>query len=401
MIIMRLMTMKKIKILMVSVLLCLCATPITYAIDQNQEPMTHENQDLTPQSESAYLMEYTSGSAIYAKEEHKRLYPASMTKMMGLLIIFEYINSQKLKWEDEVIASEYASSMGGSQVFLEPNEVMSVKDMVKSICIASANDAMVAMAEKIAGTHEGFVKMMNDKAKALQLQNTNFTNATGLHDANHYTSAYDIAQIAKALIDEGKQELLDITSTYDSYIRENSKQKFWLVNTNKLLKQYAGVDGLKTGFTQEAKSCITVTAKKNGLRLIAVNMKAPDSKIRNQEIKSMLDYGFSQYESSIYLEAGNIIESLQMENAKPSKVDLYLKEDMLYVHMKGKKGNEVERKIEFQKTQLPYVENEVIAKLKVKMDDGSYMESDLIVKEQVEPLNLFDIFLKTIKSFIA
>ncbi len=223
---------------------------------------------------------------------------------------------------------------------------MSVRDMIKSICIASANDAMVAMAEKVGGTHEGFVKMMNDKAQELSLSDTHFVNATGLHDPEHYTSAYDMALIAQALIQEGGKELLEITSTYDAYIRENSENKFWLVNTNKLLKQYPGVDGLKTGFTQEAMSCITVTAQKNNLRLIGVVMGEPTSKQRNAEMKTMLDYGFSQFEQGILFPAGTVVETKTIDNGKPNQVNLITKSDLTYVYPKGSAPKEKDRQIE-------------------------------------------------------
>ena len=208
-------------------------------------------------------------------------------------------------------------------MFLEPGESMSVRDMVKSICIASANDAMVAMAEKVGGSNDHFVAMMNDKAKELKLSNSHFMNATGLHDPEHYTCAKDMSIIARALIAEGGEELLRITSTYDAYIRENTDKKFWLVNTNKLLKQYEGVDGLKTGFTTEAMSCITVTAKKKDLRLVAVAMGEPSSKQRNAEIKQMLDYGFSQYAQGLLYPKGTKLKTYTMEKRQSPPVSIW------------------------------------------------------------------------------
>lgn len=291
------MQMKKLIVLCLSICLCMGLLPqqIHAQDDKTKQEPAQNAQDLAPSAKAAYLVENTTGKVIYAKHETDKLYPASMTKMMGLLLIFEALHDKKISWDESVSASEYAASMGGSQVFLEPGESMSVRDMVKSICIASANDAMVAMAEKVGGSNDHFVAMMNDKAKELKLSNSHFMNATGLHDPEHYTCAKDMSIIARALIAEGGEELLRITSTYDAYIRENTDKKFWLVNTNKLLKQYEGVDGLKTGFTTEAMSCITVTAKKKDLRLVAVAMGEPSSKQRNAEIKQMLDYGFSQY----------------------------------------------------------------------------------------------------------
>lgn len=378
------------------------------AIHVNAETKTPEateeksgnGADLAKNAKAAYLMEYTSGKVIYAKNEDEKLYPASMTKMMGLLLIYEALHDGKLKWDDVVTTSEHAASMGGSQVFLEVNEQMSVKDMIKSICIASANDAMVAMAEKIGGTHEHFVQLMNDKAKQLQLKNTHFVNATGLHDPEHYTSAHDMGVIAQALIKEGGKDLLDITSTYDAYIRENSDNKFWLVNTNKLIKQYPGVDGLKTGFTQEAMSCITVTAQKDSLRLISVVMGEPSSKQRNAEIKTMLDYGFSQFEQGLLYPAGTLIETKKMDNGKPDSVNLITMQDIRYVYEKGTQPKEANRKVEITKPNLPYMRGEVIGKVTITMDDGFVIESDLSVETDVQPLEYIDLFIKSFADFL-
>lgn len=367
--------------------------------DNNAEK-NENGADLAKSAKAAYLIEYTSGKVIYAKNEHEKLYPASMTKMMGLLLIYEALNDGKLTWDDVVTTSEHAASMGGSQVFLEVNEQMSVRDMIKSICIASANDAMVAMAEKIGGTHEHFVQLMNDKAKQLQLKETHFVNATGLHDPKHYTSAHDMAVIARALIKEGGNELLEITSTYDAYIRENSDNKFWLVNTNKLIKQYPGVDGLKTGFTQEAMSCITVTAQKDHLRLISVVMGEPSSKQRNAEIKTMLDYGFSQFEQGLLYPANTVIETKKLDNGKPDSVNLITTKDIRYVYEKGTQPKEADRKIEITKPNLPYLRGDVVGKVTITMDDGFVVESDLTVEADVQPLEYFDLFVKSFMDFL-
>lgn len=382
--------------------LSICILPVNAEskAPEATEEKNGSDADLAKNAKAAYLMEYTSGKVIYAKNENEKLYPASMTKMMGLLLIYEALHDGKLKWDDVVTTSEHAASMGGSQVFLEVNEQMSVKDMIKSICIASANDAMVAMAEKIGGTHEHFVQLMNDKAEQLQLKNTHFVNATGLHDPKHYTSAHDMGVIAQALIKEGGKELLDITSTYDAYIRENSDNKFWLVNTNKLIKQYPGVDGLKTGFTQEAMSCITVTAQKDSLRLISVVMGEPSSKQRNAEIKTMLDYGFSQFEQGLLYPAGTIMETKKMDNGKPDSVNLITMQDIRYVYEKGTQPKEANRKVEITKPNLPYMRGEVVGKVTITMDDGFVIESDLSVESDIQPLEYIDLFIKSFTDFL-
>ncbi len=360
-----------------------------------------QNIELAKNAKAAYLMEYTTGNVIYAKNENEKLYPASMTKMMGLLIIFENIHNGKLKWDDQVSTSAHAASMGGSQVYLEENEVMSVKDMVKSICIASANDAMVAMAEKIGGTHEKFVSIMNAKAKKLKLDKTHFVNATGLHDPNHYTCAKDMAMLGKCLIKEGGADLLNITSMYDSYIREGSDNAFWLVNTNKLLKQYPYVDGLKTGYTTQAKSCITVSAKKDSLRFIAVAMGEPDSKMRNKEVKEMLDYGFSQYEQALLYPKGTMMKKISVENGKTKSLELMNTENIKYVYPKGKEPREIKKEFHIQKQNAPYKKGEKVGKVKITMSDGSVIEVPLCASKSIDSLQYLDILKMTICEMFA
>lgn len=393
--------MKKLCLLM----LCLCMmlpsmmTPIYGEEEKKQEEK--KGGELAASAKGVYLCENTTGKVIYARNEKEKLYPASMTKMMGLLLIFESLNDGRLKWEDTVTASEYAASMGGSQVFLEPGETMSVTDMVKSICIASANDSMMAMAEKIGGSNEGFVEMMNEKAKELKLENTHFVNPTGLHDPDHYSCAKDMAVIARALIKEGKDDLLKITSTYDAYIREESDSKFWLVNTNKLLKQYPGVDGLKTGFTTEALSCITTTAKKDGLRLVGVVMGEPSSKVRNAEMKQLLDYGFSQYEQSILYKKGTVIDSMILENGKPGSVNLKTMEDAVYVYQKGAQPKEIKKEINIEQKELPYKKDEKVGTMLIEMSDGYSMKVSIAPDHDVEALNFVDIFMKTFEDIFV
>lgn len=352
-------------------------------------------------AKSVYLMEYTSGKVIYAEHENKRLYPASMTKMMGLLLIYEALHDGQLQLDDMVTTSEFAASMGGSQVFLEPQETLSAEDMIKSICIASANDAMVAMGEHLAGSHEAFVNKMNRKAKELGMNNTHFMNATGLHDDKHYTTAKDMALLGQALLKEGGEELLKITSTYDAYIREDSDKKFWLVNTNKLLKQVEGVDGLKTGFTKEALSCITVSAKRKELRLIAVVMGASNAKARNAIASGLLEYGFAQYAQGLLYAKGTRLDTLSFENGKPKQADIVALEDISYVFEKGKEPKEKHKEITITKKKLPYQKNEKIGTVRIEMSDGYYMEASIGVNRTVLPLDFSDILLKTMRKIIA
>lgn len=360
-----------------------------------------EQPALAIQAQSAYVMEYSTGQVVFKKNETEKLYPASMTKMMGLILIFEALNNGKLSMEDTVTVSETAASMGGSQIFLEVNEVMKVEDMIKSICIASANDAMVAMAEKLGGSVENFVKNMNAKGEEIGLENTHFVNTTGLHDPEHYSCAKDMARIAQVLIQTGGDTLLAITSTYDTYIRQDSEKPFWLVNTNKLIKQMEGVDGLKTGFTQEAMSCITVTAKRDNLRLISVVMKEPSSQVRNAETKQLLDYGFAMFDQKVLYDKGSIIEAINIDLAKPESANLVTLNEVPIVFKNGEEPQITDQRVVITKSDLPYSIDEKIGELQITLDNQTTLTVDLGVDAQMEKVSYFDLFLILWKQVLA
>ena len=240
---------------------------------------------LETSAKSSVLIDSSTGTIISEEESHKRLPPASMTKMMTLLIVMENIEKGNIKLDDLVPISENAASMGGSQVYLAAGESMKLDTLIKAICIASANDATYAVAEYIAGTSDAFVKLMNEKASALGLKDTNFENVHGLDSQNHYSSAYDMASIARELLKHDK--ILEYSSIYEDYIAHTNGTNTWIVNTNKLLNYYDGLDGLKTGYTSNSGYCITATAKRNNLRLISVVMGEENNKIRNQDTISL------------------------------------------------------------------------------------------------------------------
>ncbi len=257
------------------------------------------DNSLSLQSVSAVLIEGSTGQVIYEKDKDKQMIPASITKIMTLNLIFEAIDSGKIKLNDTVTVSEYAAKMGGSQVYLEPGETQTVNDMIKCISIASANDAAVAMAEKIAGSETEFVKKMNEKAAALGMKNTSFKNCTGLDDSiesGHFSSAYDVALMSRELITKHPQITKYSTVWMDKITHKTKKgtSEFGLTNTNKLIRFYEGITGLKTGSTSKAKYCLSATAKRNNMDLIAVVMAAPDHKMRFSEASALLDYGFAK-----------------------------------------------------------------------------------------------------------
>ncbi len=249
------MTSKWFKMVISTLLMLMLAVPTAWA----EEKPAEKPVDLAPNAASAVLIDVDTGTVIFDKNKDAKLPPASITKIMTMLLIMEALDQGKIKMDEKVRTSEYAASMGGSQIFLEPGEEMTVQDMLKGIAMASGNDASVAMAEKIGGSEEAFVQMMNARAKELGMNNTHFVNPNGLPADNHYSSAYDIALMSQELLKH--EEITQFTGQYQDYLRKETPKPFWLVNTNKLVRFYSGADGLKTGYTSEAKFCLSLRPK--------------------------------------------------------------------------------------------------------------------------------------------
>ena len=359
-----------------------------------------EVNDITPNATASILIEANSKEVIIAKNEHEKLYPASTTKIMTMILLFEAVEQGKLNWEEILTTSAYASSMGGSQIYLETNEQMSIEDLFKAIAIASANDACVVIAERIGGTNENFIMMMNQKAKELGLNNTNFVNATGLHDDNHYSSAYDLSIMAAYLIEIGADKLLETTKTFDTYIRENTEESFWLVNTNKLLNSYQGIDGLKTGFTKESGYCIVATATRDNLRFISVVLNEPEPATRNQEASALLDFGFNQYEANIIFNKGTEITKIQIPNSKVKEVIVITSQDIIVPLKKGEEYNN-NYEIEIIKQQAPLYKGEVIGYLHLfSQDNQNSIAYDLIIDDDVLPYTFYQFFEQIFKKLL-
>lgn len=358
-----------------------------------------ETVDLAPNATSAIIIEASTGTIIYNKNEHEKLAPASMTKMMGLLLIMEQIEKGNLKWDEKVTASANASSMGGSQIFLETGEQMTVEELVKGISIASGNDAMVAMAERIAGTEEAFVELMNKKASELGLKNTNFKNCTGLDAENHYSSANDMALIAKELVKHDK--ILEFSGTYEDYIREGTDKSFWLVNTNKLVRFYQGVDGLKTGYTTTAGYCLTATAKKDGMRIITVVMNEPDSATRNSETTAMLDYGFNMYGMEQLLNKDNVLGKIKVDLGEKEYVEVVPKEEVNILNNKNSNKRNVTYNVELNNVKAPIAVGDTVGKINVIENNKTIMTVDVTVKENVDKANIFISYLRNLKDIVS
>ena len=365
----------------------------------NIKTIKAEELNLAENAKSAILLEASTGKIIFEKNSHEKLHPASMTKMMSMLIILENIEKGIIKWDDIVTVSENASSMGGSQILLETNEQMSVYDLFKGIAVASGNDAVVAMAEKIAGTEELFVDMMNKKAQELNLTDTNFKNCHGLDDANHYSSAADMVKIAQELVKH--ERIFEFTSIYEDYLRENTDRKFWLVNTNKLIKFYPGADGLKTGYTNEAGYCLTATAKKNNMRIIAVVMGEPESTTRTKDVSSMFDYAFAQYELETFLSTNSIIKTININKAQNEQINIVPKKDVTILNKKTDNKKNATYELELDKIKTPTKKGEKIGKLKVYIDNNLYEEIEVTSSEDIEKANLITLYSRYLKNILT
>ena len=356
-------------------------------------------EDLAPNASSAIMIEASTGEILFQKNPNEKLAPASMTKMMSLLLIFEEIDNGNIKWDEMITTSEHASSMGGSQIFLKVGEQMSVEDLIKGICIASGNDATVAMAERVSGTEESFVKKMNDRAKELGLKNTNFINATGLDADNHYSSAYDMSLIAKELVKHKK--VLEFSSTYEDYLRKGTSNPFWLVNTNRLVKFYPEIDGLKTGFTNSAKYCLTATAKKDGMRLITVVMNEEDTGKRSADTKKMLDYGFNVYMVKNIIDENTSIEKRNVELGKVLTTDIIPKETITILSKKSEEKRNITYKVNVGILVAPIKKGDVVGTIDIVEDNKKISEVEATVKEDIMKANIFTIFLRNIKGILS
>ncbi len=348
---------------------------------------------------SAILIESSTGKVLYEKNSHDRYAPASMTKIMSMLIILESIEKGNLKWNEKLVTSKYASSMGGSQIFLQENEKMSVEDLFKAVAVGSANDATIVLAEKVAGSEDNFVKKMNEKARSLGLKDTNFKNAVGLDTANHYSTAYDMAMIARELIKHEK--IFSFTTIYEDYLRQNTDNKFWLVNTNKLIKTYEGADGLKTGYTKEAGYCLTATANRNRMRIIGTIMGSSSSNSRNENMKSLLDYGFNNYEMQVEVKQGKTVSKKMMSKAENEVVNIVPIKDASVLLKKGEEKKSLNYEIKINKVKLPIKKGDIVGILKLKDGTKVISTTNLTVKNDVKKVSILKLYKRSIASVLS
>ena len=356
-------------------------------------------EEITPNAKSSILIEASTGKILYEKNSNEKFAPASMTKMMSLLLIMENIDNGNLKMDEVIKVSKNASSMGGSQIFLKENEEMTVEDLLKGITIGSANDATVALAERIAGTEDAFVKLMNDKVKELNLKNTNFKNCTGLDEINHYSSAYDMSIIAKELVKH--KTILEFSSIYETYLRKGTENEFWLVNTNKLVRFYNGVDGLKTGYTDEAGYCLTATINKDNMRVIAVVMGEPTSNVRNDEVSNLIDYGYNLYQREIYLTKEEVLDTVPIEKGNDKTVNIVTIEDASIINKKGHKIGEITYELDIKNIKAPIKKGEIVGSVIIKEDGKEIIKTNVTVNETVEKASFITLFLRNLNEILS
>jgi D-alanyl-D-alanine carboxypeptidase (penicillin-binding protein 5/6) len=368
-----------------------CFSFITIAYAEGEES-TENISTLDLNAKSAVLMEASTGQILVEQNSHEKLSPASVTKVMTLLLIMEAIDKGDISVDNIVTTSEYAASMGGSQVFLAPGEEMSVKDMIKAIAIASGNDASVAMAEFISGSEEVFVQQMNKKAKDLGMNDTNFINCNGLDTEGHYTSAYDIALMSRELIKHPK--IFEYLTIWTDSLRDG---KFDLANTNKLIRFYKGADGIKTGSTSIAKYCLAATAKRDDMRFIAAVMAAPTSKDRFSVASKLLDHGFANYITVNPVKKGDKIGKIKVVKGMDDFVNVTTDSDLAFVIGKSNENNIVKDIVIDEEVTAPVLEGQKVGKIVIKVGDKKVGECNLVTENSVDKIT----FGKILKNLVG
>ena len=355
-----------------------------------------EENMLNLESESAILIEQRTGQILYSHNIHEQLRPASVTKIMSILLIMEAIDSGKISLKDSVPCSENAASMGGSQIWLDPRETLTVDEMLKAICVASANDCVVAMAEYIAGSEESFVQMMNDKAKKLGMNDTTFKNCHGLDEDGHVTSSYDIALMSRELLNN-HPSITNYTTIWTDTLREGKSQ---LSNTNKLIRTYKGATGLKTGSTGLALYNLSASSTRDNLSLIAVIMKAPSTKVRFDEATKLLDYGYSTFIFKEFGKENDIINTLNVTKGVKNTVEAVLEKTTGALIEKGKESK-IEKKIELSENiSAPITKGQKLGEMSYTLDGKTISSVNIVASEDVEKISLFNMSKEIVYDWI-
>lgn len=369
------------------------STNNTIATNASEE--TNSN-NLNLESASAILIEQTTGQVLYEHNCHEPLRPASVTKVMSILLIMDALDGERISLTDTVPCSENAASMGGSQIWLDPRETLTVDEMIRAICVASANDCVVAMSEYIAGSEEAFVQMMNDRAKELGMNDTTFKNCHGLDEDGHITSSYDIALMSRELLNNHPQ-ITHYTTIWTDSLRNGKSE---LTNTNKLIRSYKGATGLKTGSTGLALYNLSASATRDNLSLIAVIMKAPSTKVRFAEATKLLDYGFNTFSFKQFGKKDEVVKTISVNKGVDTSVDAVLSDNAGTLIEKGKDKN-IEQNLTLEDTiSAPVMAGQKLGEVSFVLDGRTLSTIDIIAKNDVEKINLFTMTKKVIYSWI-
>lgn len=370
-------------------------------LDVSNEQVTLGSNDLDIKAKSAVLMDAGTKTVLYEQNGDEKLPPASITKIMTMLLSMEAIDRGQISLEDQVVVSDRAASMGGSQMYMESGETHTVEELMKGICMVSANDGAVAMAEYLCGSVEIFVEKMNARAKELGMLNTNFVNTNGLPVADHYTSAKDIAIMGCELMKHEKTHEW-MTKWQDTVMvgLEGKQKEFGLTNTNKLIKQYHGANGIKTGFTQEAGYCLAGSATREDMTLVAVVLGCEDSKVRFAETGRLLDYGFANYDNVFIAEKGESNGLMPIEKGRDEFVDAVAAEDICLLVKKGQKDGVRCEAVTKESLKAPIKKGDTIGEIVVYMEDKEVSRYPLVAAKDVEKANIFQIYKRMLLSLI-
>ncbi|WP_054949551.1 D-alanyl-D-alanine carboxypeptidase family protein [Numidum massiliense] len=377
------------------------ATALSFVIVLSFVPMPLHaaTVDLAPHAKSAVLMDMDTGTVLYEKDSHQPLPPASITKIMTMLLLMEAVAQGKTSLDERVRVSDYAASMGGSQIYLEVGEEMSISDLLKGIAIASGNDASVAIAEHLAGTEEQFVQLMNERAEELGMKDTRFVNSNGLPADEQRTSAHDIAIMSRELLKH--EGITKFTKLYQDYLRQETDRPFWLVNTNKLVKFYDGVDGLKTGYTSEAKFCLSATAKRGDFRVIAVVMGEPNTKTRNAEVSRMLDYAFNQFTNHVLVRSGERLGHVRVDKGEPAQLTVKAPHQFSILAKKGSKREDFQTNVRWKKAlKAPLKAGDAIGEFEVTRGDETVNKIVLTANKDVPRATWWTMTKRTLKKML-
>ena len=351
---------------------------------------------MTRDARSAILIEPTTLEVIYEKNADEKLAPASLTKIMTMILVYDALAKGLISKDTVLTASESVRGLEGTKIYLEVGEKMKVEDLLKSVAIGSANDAAIVFAEALGGSVPNFAKMMNKKAQQIGCKNTSFKNPNGLPEEGHYTTARDVAIMAAYLVNN-YPDVLNYTKIYEDYVRENTEKRFWLVNTNKLVKFIEGVDGLKTGWTPEAGHCLCATMKKNGMRFIAVVMNCSNNEKRNSEALQLLNYATANYNVVPLFKKNEVIKTYEDVSFYPKYYHIVLTEDVNIVNKKGEPLKEITTEVEIDYDNFSY-DNKKVGTFKVYYDGKLLKEVNLAVKEELKRASYFNILCEVLKE---